>query len=103
MIDNGVRFEESEFGVKTVLSLPWSELAHEQILRRRPDELELNSSKGWRGEKIDFVRSFEWLKSITIIEMTIDDIEPIHALRNLRRLSVVTYCRRRSSSRRFRH
>lgn len=92
MTRDDVRFEEGQFGTRAILLGPWSSSAHQEIMRARPSELELNSSKGWRGRDIEFVRRYEWLSSFIIIDMNIENISPIMSLRNLINLKVVTYC-----------
>lgn len=90
---NGVDFEDGEFGKRAVLTSPWSTKAHHEILRKKPEELELNTSKGWSGDQINFLADFDWLKSIIIIDLKIRDVGPIHALSNLLNLEVITYCK----------
>jgi Leucine-rich repeat (LRR) protein len=87
-----IKLETSGFGKRGILTTPWSPAAHEEIMRLKPDELELNTSKGWFGRDIEFIKDYEWLKSFTIIDMKIDNISPILSLSRLRELSIVTYC-----------
>lgn len=88
-----IKFEEGKFGTRAILASPWSESTHDQIMRFRPNELELNTSKGWFGSGIEFVSNYGWLKSIIIIDMKIDNISPVMKLVNLVNLDVVTYCK----------
>jgi hypothetical protein len=87
-----VRFEEGEFGTRATLIAPWSSSAHQEIMRVRPNELELNTSKGWCGRDIEFIQSYGWLLSFIIIDMKIENISPLMSLRNLIKLDVLTYC-----------
>jgi hypothetical protein len=93
MTHDAIRFEEGEFGTRGILTAPWSSDAHEEIMRVRPDELELNTSKGWFGSDLGFVKNYEWIRSFIIIDMKISDISPVMNLRNLTNLKIVTYCR----------
>lgn len=89
----GVVFEHSKFGTRAVITAPWSSKLCDEINLRRPDELELNTSKGWKGEHIEFVSSFDWLQSFIIIDFSMSDVGPIHGLVNLQSLEISTYCR----------
>ena len=92
MTQEAVRFEEGEFGTRATLLAPWSSSAHQEIMRVRPNELELNASKGWRGRDIEFIQDYEWLSSFVIIDMKIENISPVMSLKKLIILNIVTYC-----------
>lgn len=87
--------------MRAVLASPWSAAVHEDIMRIRPVELELNSSKGWMGKNIDFIEHYDWLKSFTIIDMKINDISAVMSLHGLVSLSIVTYCKTKLDFARF--
>lgn len=55
--------------------------------------MELNDSKGWHGETLDFLREFPELRAFTIIDLKIRWVEPIHQLPLLGSLDVITYCK----------
>lgn len=93
MMKNPIRLEKSEFGTRAILTTCWSKSAHEEIIKIKPDELELNTSKGWWGRDISFLQDYQWLKSFIIIDMGIDDISPIHYLKKLQNIDIVTYCK----------
>lgn len=90
---NGVYFEESEFGTRAIIDSAWSSDVQDQIIARKPEELELNQGKGWRGENIKFIEDFTWLKSLIVMDFTLRDVTPIHKLTNLEKLDVSTYCK----------
>lgn len=56
-------------------------------------ELFLNSARGWRGRTMDFLEDLTELEGLWIIDSTVDDISPIHCLKNLKALSVTTLSR----------
>jgi hypothetical protein len=88
----GIVFEKSEYGTRAILTAPITNAAKKAIFRARPEELELNTAKGWYGEDIEFVSSFPWLQSFLITHMRIDNIDPVHSLKNLINLKIMTYC-----------
>lgn len=92
---SGVIFEGSAFGIRAVLNGPWSGAVQEELLSRKPEELELNSSKGWVGARVDFLQSLPWLKSLIIIDFKIEDVGPVHFLAELTQLKIFTYCKTR--------
>ena len=53
--------------------------------------MELNHEKGWSGD-LSFLESWQALRAFTIIDFTIKTVEPVHQLRELRALEVLTYC-----------
>lgn len=92
MMRDKIRLEKGELGTRATFTAPWSPDSHKEMMRIKPQELELNSSNGWFGRDIDFVKDYIWLKSFTIIDMKIDDISPIMLLKNLSTIKIVTYC-----------
>jgi hypothetical protein len=93
MMSTGVYFESSQLGTRAVISSTWSPEVHDQILARKPEELEINEGKGWRGENIEFVKYYNWLKSIIIMDFKIKDVSFVNSLINLEKLNVSTYCK----------
>jgi Leucine-rich repeat (LRR) protein len=57
-------------------------------------ELELNMAKGWRGSDLSFLSGLPHLQLFDILDLrpSIQSIEGIHFLHELRRLGVTTYC-----------
>jgi hypothetical protein len=90
---NAVRFKKGDTGTKAILTGPWNEKVHRDLIDRRPNELVLNSSFGWRGTNIDFVQDYSWLKSISILNFRTEDVSAVHGLRELSQLEIITYCK----------
>ena len=88
-----VLFENGDYGLRAVLKSAWSDLAGAEINRRTCAEIEINHAKGWKGNDLSFLAGFPKLKALKIIDFAISSVEPIHALRELRALEVMTYCR----------
>jgi hypothetical protein len=93
MTGNNIQFENGEFGLKAVLTSAWSSTVMEELVKRKPFELELNTSKGWSGKDIEFLHNLPWLKSIVIIDLLINNITPINSLAELINIKVITYCK----------
>lgn len=55
--------------------------------------IELNYSKGWKGDNVSFLSKLPQLISLKIVDRSIASVAPIHCLHSLRRLVVDTYCR----------
>ena len=70
----GIIFEKSEYGTRAILAAPFSRRMREQLQMLMPEELELNSAKGWSGDDVDFVSSLPWLKSLIIIKFPIGNV-----------------------------
>ena len=56
-------------------------------------ELELNRAKGWKRTSLNFLNDLSHLKSLTIIDFNITEIQPIHSLESLQYLDINTYCK----------
>ncbi|MCF3933420.1 hypothetical protein L1787_08360 [Acuticoccus sp. M5D2P5] len=98
-----VRFEDGELGARAILAAAWSLEAHQEIMRVRPAELELNTAKGWRGCDINFLEKYDWIQSFAIIDLRIEDIRPIIHLKNLIDLKIITYCKTKLDFTKFPH
>jgi hypothetical protein len=85
-IENGI------YGTRAVIKSNWNPSYERFLLNEHIAELELNDAKGWHGEDILFVKSFNNLQALTIIDLKIKSVEPIHYLPQLRKLEVITYC-----------
>ena len=92
MFERFVRFEEGTYGTRAVLVAPWSSESA-ALLKSRPFfELHINNALGWKGESLDFLYSMGHLHSLKILDFSLPSIEPVHALHDLRELSIGTYC-----------
>ena len=91
MID-GIQIDEGEYGRRAVITSPWREEIAGYMRSNNINELELNHAKGWRGNDLSFLSELPHLRSFEIIDLKIADVDPIHALHNLRKLEVITYC-----------
>ena len=89
----GVSIENGVYGPRAVLTAAWSEAIQHFLLENAVAEIELNDGKGWRGKTLDFLSAFPQLRSFKIIDLRISSVEPIHFLRELRALEVITYCK----------
>lgn len=87
-----VNFEDGDYGLRAVLTSSWSEAAGVEIKARKCAEIEINHAKGWKGNSLSFLSDFTELKALKIIDFTIKSVEPIHYLKELRALEVITYC-----------
>lgn len=88
-----VYFEDGDFGPRAVLTSPWSEAIGAEIKSRECREIVINHAKGWKGNDLSFLSEFPELKALTILDFTITSVEPIHSLKELQFLRVMTYCR----------
>jgi len=87
----GIEFKEGEWGTKAVIRSEWQDSFVNILLGKRTMELELNDGKGWFGTNIDFLRYLPQLKSLDILRLPLDSIEPIHYLNELVELGLTTY------------
>ncbi len=89
----GVQLENGKYGLRAVATSAWSDEITDLLLRRGVEELELNNAKGWRGDNVSFLAKLPRLEALTIIDLNIRSVAPIHFLSELRALEVITYCR----------
>lgn len=90
----GWESEDGQHGLRMVMKGQWSSAARDYALANSIKDLELNHAKGWRGEDLSFLADLSSnLESFTIIDFTIDDVEQVHDLRQLRFLDLNTYCK----------
>jgi hypothetical protein len=89
----GYLLEQGPFGLRAVITSTWREDTLRDLANLPVAEIELNDGKGWRGDDLSFLREFPHLLGFKIIDLTIKSVEPIHALRNLKALDVLTYCK----------
>jgi hypothetical protein len=86
-----IELEQSIFGTKAVIKGIWKDSYLNFLLENEVQELELNDGKGWIGQNLEFLKDLPDLKSIIIIDLKIISIEPIHYLKELVSLKVITY------------
>lgn len=90
-MDYTIELEQGIFGTKAVIKGIWEDSYLKFLLENEVQELELNDGKGWKGENLEFLKNLPNLKSITIIDLKIKSIEPIHYLKDLVSLKIITY------------
>lgn len=88
---DSIRFEDGLYGRRVVLCSAWSDVIGHRLKQVDFVELELNQAKGWRGDDISFLREFQFLRAIDILDFHIKNVGPIHYLHDLRRLGITTY------------
>ena len=92
-MSTSIIFENGDYGVRGVVTSAWSEAIARSLHEKSIAELELNHAKGWQGNDISFLSVFPKLRSFKIIDLTISSVEPVHFLRELQSLDVITYCK----------
>lgn len=80
-------------GKKALIKNEWKDSFLEQLLQYDIHEIELNDGKGWKGNNIDFLKHFPHLKSLIIIDLSIEDIHAVHFLSELESLELITYAK----------
>ena len=88
----GLEFDKGTFGPVAVLRSVWTDEIAAAMRSRQCVELELNYAKGWKGEDLSFLSNLHWLQGLKITHWTIESVERIHQLPQLRELEVFTYC-----------
>ena len=85
--------ENGKYGLKVNLHGPLSNRAMDEIKASGAKELELNFAGGWVTSDIAPLADLSELIGFSITSRIIQDLTPIHYLRNLRSLKVVTDCK----------
>src|SRR5690606_5959262 len=93
-MNSNIEFKKGVYGTKAVIKVEWQESFLELLLNKKVVELELNDGKGWRGDDVEFLEALPNLEALTIIDFKIKSIEPVHRLRKLKHLEVITYCKK---------
>jgi hypothetical protein len=88
----GIQIENGKYGRCAVATSLWSDEISSFVLHHGIKELELNRGKGWRGNGLLFLAKLPQLEALTIIDLKISSVDPIHLLPNLRALEITTYC-----------
>lgn len=78
---------------RALISAGWTAETTRYLVANNVVELELNYAKGWRGNDLSFLASLPHLRGFKIIDWAISSVEPVHNLRELRILEVMTYCK----------
>lgn len=90
---NHITMEVGRYGPRAIVSGVTSDHVRKSLIAEGIAELELNDGRGWHGHSLEFLQDLPQLRSLTIIDLTIPSVEPIHCLSQLVELSVVTYCK----------
>jgi hypothetical protein len=88
----GVSIESGAHGLRAALTSAWSDAIEGHLQEKDIAEIELNHAKGWRGDTLAFLSVFPRLRSLKVVDPKISSVDPIHVLRDLRALDVLTYC-----------
>lgn len=86
-----IEFEQGQFGPKATIRVAWHDSLLIMLIDRDIRELELNIGKGWRGRQIEFLKELPQLRSLTILDQTLNLIDPVHSLHELVNLHLETY------------
>lgn len=89
----GLELTTGSEGLRAVIHRSWCNELLECLLRQPIREIELNQAKGWQGSDLDFLRAFPDLRVVEVVDLNIDNVEGIHALRDLTSLVLLTYSR----------
>lgn len=93
-MNNKIEFENGPFGIKAIIKGVWQDTYLKLLFKKEVQELELNEGKGWHGDNLDFLKFIPNLKSIIIIDFSIQSIQPIHSLISLTHLRLLTNCKK---------
>ena len=98
-------FEDGVYGTRMVMLGPWSERALDAVQSHGVVELYLNYAKGWEGdlsflESLAGIAKIQWLK---VLDWSLEDLEPIHFLKELRHLSIHSFSEREIRFQEFPH
>lgn len=91
-MDHPPTIGDGQYGQRATLHSEWSDHFVDLFAKHAVVELELNIAKGWRGHHVGFLTKVPGLKGFEILAPGLSDVEPIHHLHGLKRLSVTTYC-----------
>jgi len=88
-----IKVEDGKYGRRASATSAWSDKLTDFLIDSGIVELELNYTKGWRGDNIVFLDCLQQLLSFTILDWKIASVQPVHFLYQLRELRVLTTCR----------
>ena len=86
MLENGV------YGPRALVTGPWNNVLEQALKAEHIAELELNYAKGWHGNRLTFLSEFPDLSAFEIVDRTIQDVSPVHFLKKLRAMRILTHC-----------
>jgi Leucine-rich repeat (LRR) protein len=90
---SGIKLEDGEYGRRAVITSAWSDEITRFLTSEKIVDLELNYAKGWKGRDLSFLAALPNLRWFKMVDFTISSVEPIHFLKKLRGLEVMTYCK----------
>jgi len=88
---NDIDIITGKLGVKAIIKSEWREHYAKLLSDNNVIDIELNDAKGWNGKNIDFLNKFRNIISLTLIDLTIESIDAINNLNELRYLTLITY------------
>lgn len=88
-----IEFTNNDFGVHATITGEWQDSFYDLFKEKNVKSLELNRAKGWKGKEINFLKEIDNLVSFSILDFQIQSVLPIHNLKNLKKLEVITYCK----------
>ncbi|MDI1254601.1 MAG: hypothetical protein PSV16_00745 [Flavobacterium sp.] len=88
-----IQFENGQYGLKAIFKVEWNESFFNLLIDKDVKEIEINTGKGWKGGNVDFLKNFPHLQSVIIIDHTVQSIQPIHSLHELKSMNISTYCK----------
>jgi hypothetical protein len=88
-----IQFTKSDFGVHATITGEWQDSFYDIFEKHNVKSLELNRAKGWVGKDINFLKDVEYLESFSILDFQIQSILPVHFLKRLKKIEVITYCK----------
>lgn len=85
--------EPGVFGPRMVMTGAWSLAALDAMASGGIRELELNYAKGWKCRSLSFLTDLsQLLEALVIIDRSIDNVDNVNDLENIRYLKIHTYC-----------
>jgi Leucine-rich repeat (LRR) protein len=88
--DSLIRSDEHRIGKVFVPTSPWDRAYTDFLHSEKIAAIRLSYSLGYRGESIDFIVQFPWLRSLEVYSVEVRDLSPINRLPNLEVLGLQT-------------
>src|SRR5882757_3308363 len=89
-LDFQVRADEHGVGKVLMPTSPWDNAYADFLHSQKITAIGLSYSLGYRGESIDFITQFPWLRSLEVYSVEVRDLSPINRLSNLEVLGLQT-------------
>jgi hypothetical protein len=89
-LDFRVRGDEHGIGKVLIPTSPWDSSYADFLHSEKITAIRLSYSLGYRGESIDFIAQFPWLRSLEVYSVEVRDLSPISRLSNLEVLGLQT-------------